>query len=90
MQAKPATAHKSGPALYFEMHLPSPFYMFEVGGVVVGGWLFRDTSENYRQAVLQHRINSRELKEAQLQLTENIIYVFLKIESKNYINSNEV
>lgn len=38
----------------------------------------------------QHRINSQELNEMQLLLTENIIYVFLKIESKNYINSNEV
>lgn len=40
--------------------------------------------------MLQQRSNSRELSEVQLLLTENIIYVFLKIESKNYINSNEV
>lgn len=43
-----------------------------------------------RETVLQQRINSPELNEVQLLLTENIIYVFLKIESKNYINSNEV
>lgn len=44
----------------------------------------------HRETVLQHPSNSRELNEVQLLLTENIIYVFLKIESKNYINSNEV
>lgn len=59
--------------------------MFEMGG-----WLYGDSSENYRETVLQQRTNSRELSEVQLLLTENIIYVFLKIESKNYINSNEV
>lgn len=44
----------------------------------------------HRETVLQHPSKSRELNEVQLLLTENIIYVFLKIESKNYINSNEV
>lgn len=86
IQSKTVTAHKPGPALYSETPLPSLCYMLE-GGMALRGrkWKLHTEKLCYRILATPESWN-----EVQLLLTENIIYVFLKIESKNYINSNEV